>query len=252
MQLGQRYVKKEWFWIGRMRSNEVATATGELRIDAPTHFQVVGFAESRRLPCAALHDVRDVDHRGIETDRLGEHGFIRGAGDAVPLVEASVLRVTTLAIAQMPLTVHRRRVARTAERFGQGQFPGVNPLGQACGYRLQSAGTDGMTPRHQRRAGRYAVALDIEVQEPSALRCQRIDAGRRRPSEGPSAITAQLPPAEVIGQHQNNMGAATGCGGFEGFSRFGRVGHDQSFRFSVGTSSSQLSTSAFRNRSNST
>lgn len=205
MQLRQRHVEEER-GLARVATDELAAALREHLVDAAAHFQVVAFAPFGRTALAALHDVRHFHHVGVEAHRLHEHAFVGGARDPVPLVEAAVLGVTALLVAQVPFAVHGGGVALLGEGLRQGALPGNKALRQAGRHRLHGAGAHRVAPGHERRTRGHAIAFHVEVEKLRALRGQRIDTRRGRPADGAAAIAPQLAPAKVVGQDQYHVG----------------------------------------------
>ena len=87
----------------------------------------------------------------------------------VPFVEAAILGQASFPVSQVPFAEAGRGVAGALQQLADRDLPGDQPLRQAGRHRLHRAGADRMATGHQRRAGRYAVALDVEVEGRSAL-----------------------------------------------------------------------------------
>ena len=128
-------------------------------------------------------------------------GFVARVGDAVPLIEPLVDRrasVDPVRAAQVPLAEQCRRVAGRPEHLGDGDLP----LGDARG--LRSRRSNRVAARQQRRPGHGARKLDVEVVEPYAARRDAVDIGRRHAAH--AAVDADLAPAQVVGEHQDDVG----------------------------------------------
>ena len=211
VQLRQGHIKKEGPTGGCLLADKRATAVGQFGVDAPAHFEVIGFTLFGGPACVALHHMRNVHHLRIKPHLLGEHALVGGARNTIPVVKAAVLGVAALLVAQVPFAVHRRGVARLREQLGHRDFPRMDALGQARRDRLQGARAYRVAAGHERRARGHAVALHVEVQKPRALRRQRIDTWRGRAAQLASAIATEFAPAQVVGQHQNDMRRFCGC-----------------------------------------
>src|SRR4029078_862044 len=56
----------------------------------------------------------------------------------------------------------------------------------------------------------HALALALKIGEPQAFRCELIDARRRRAAQDAASVTAELAPAEVVGEYQHDVGPLRG------------------------------------------
>src|SRR5690606_24556081 len=153
-----------------------------------------------------LHHLRQRHHARIVAGRAGERALVRGTRDAVPLVEPAVVRETAWLVAEVPLAEERGGVALPGDDLPERALPGYQPLRQPGRHRLHRTGADRMAAGHQRRAGRHAVALDVEVQELQPLRRERVDPRRRRAAKLATAVAAGLAPAEIVREDQNDIG----------------------------------------------
>jgi hypothetical protein len=73
------------------------------------------------------------------------------------------------------------------------------------------AGSNGKTTRHQRGARGSALSLDIEIQQPHALAGKFIDARSCRTTKNTATINAQLTIAEIVREHQDDVGFSRRC-----------------------------------------
>jgi len=80
-------------------------------VDGAARFEVVDLDLARGLAAAAFHDVGQVDHARIEAGGGRELALVRGARNAVPLVEAAVRGVAAFDVAEMPFAVVRGGIA---------------------------------------------------------------------------------------------------------------------------------------------
>ncbi|MNT20073.1 hypothetical protein D3C72_1553670 [compost metagenome] len=173
-----------------MLAHEADGPVHQFGVDAAARVQVVDLDVLRRGARLPLHDVRDVRHRGIETDRRRELAFVGGAGNAVPLVEAAVGRIAARDVAQMPFAVVRGGVALPRQLLRQCDLFARQTLRQARRHGLQAAGADGVAAAHQRGARRHAVAFHVEVLKQQAFRGKAVDVRGGRAAQGAAAVAA--------------------------------------------------------------
>ena len=128
--------------------------------------------------------------------------FVARARNAVELVEALVRRLA-LALrrvaAQVPLA--EERPSRSRSDFSASAIvtsQSVMPV--PC----VAPGADRVAARQQRRARDRARELDVEVVQPQAFGGHLVDARRQRPAH--AAVDANLAPAEVVREHQDDIG----------------------------------------------
>ncbi|MDT4846944.1 hypothetical protein FQZ97_809890 [compost metagenome] len=206
MQMHQRQVEKKWAARLGVLAHEADGAVHEFGVDAAAGVQVVELDVLGRLARPALHDVREVGHRGIEADRRCELAFVGGAGDAVPLVEAPVGRVAPGDVAQVPFAIVRRGIALGRQLLRQGDLVARQPLRQPRRNGLQAAGADGVAAAHQCRARGHAVAFHVEVLQQQAFGGQVVDVRRGGAAQGAAAVAAQFSPSQVVGHDQYDVG----------------------------------------------
>ena len=116
---------------------------------------------------------------------------------AIEAVEAALAGpVFAVGVAEVPLAHKRRAVARILQGLGQQEFVGGKPVGAAGGNdaHLQAV-AHGITPGHQRGAGRRAQGLGIELGQlraagGEAVEVRGLDVG---------AVEAHVGEAEVVG-----------------------------------------------------
>ena len=205
VQVGKRYISEERFVRFRLTRHEIYGLRRQLRIDAAARFEIVDVGVLRRLAFHARHHVRQRHHIRIKTRRTREHAFVGSARYAVPFVEAAVLRVASFLVAQVPFAEACGGVAAARYQLRERDFPRDEALRQARRHRLQCAGTYRMAPRHQRRARRHAVGFHVEVEASQPFFRQRVDARRGRSAQRAATVTAELTPAEIVGEDQNDI-----------------------------------------------
>ena len=149
------------------------------------------------LPTDGPHAVRLVQRR--------PHRLVVGARDAVPLVEALMGGEALLGAAEMPLAPHARGVALRRQQLRDGDLPLRQPVRGAADRDFVGPGPDREAARHQRRARRRALRLDVEVEQPHAFAGELVDARRGRAAQDAAAIDAQLAIAEVVREHENDI-----------------------------------------------
>ena len=193
--MGQRYVGEKRLFAARLSTHEVDGFVGEFAVNQPTFRKIIRRDVFRGLSDKSLHDVGYVDDGRVETVRAGEHRFVGGARDAVPLIKAALMREASITVAEMPLTEHARRVTGVLQNLRKRALPRVNALGQSCRNRLNSAGANRMPPSHQRGASRHAIAFDVEILKTHALKSKPVDPRRGRATQCAATVAAQLAPA---------------------------------------------------------
>ena len=172
----ERHVREEPLLRFHLPRHEIDRAFRQLLVDLAARVEIVEMRVRRRLAFDAFHHVRQRDDFGVEARRAREHAFVRGARNPVPLVEAAVFRITAFAVAEMPFAETRGRIALRRDQLAERDLPRDDALRQSCRHRLQSAGADGVTAGHERRARGHAIGLDVEVQKAQTFVRERIDA----------------------------------------------------------------------------
>jgi len=131
-------------------------------------------------------------------------------------IEAALCRVVFGRVAQVPLAEHPRRVAGLLELVGEriaveGQLghvvdraqrprPPIEAVDRADGV---GAGAGAVLPGEQGRARRRAILAMVVVGQPHALRGESVDVRRL---VIPAAEAAQVGPAEVVRQDEDDVG----------------------------------------------
>jgi hypothetical protein len=168
--------------------------------------EVVDDSLAALLALAALHDVLEARARSLRRGLGRPERFVGRARDAIPLVEALVVRQSPLFAAQVPLAAGRGRVAGAREQLGDRHFPLRQTFDTAADRDRVSARADREATGQDRRATRRALRLDVEVREPRAFRRELVDARRRRAAQDAAAVAAHLAVAEVVHQDEDDVG----------------------------------------------
>ena len=141
VQVRERHVQQEGLLAGRVPAHEVHGTFGQFAVDQAALGEVVFGDIARGLAGKPFHHLRHVHHRGVETGRAREHRLVAGARDAVPLVEAALVRVAPVAVAQVPFAEHAGGITGLLQYLWQRAFPGMDALRKARRHRLQRAGS---------------------------------------------------------------------------------------------------------------
>ena len=144
------------------------------------------------------HAVRFVQRR--------PHGLVVGARDAIPLVESLMRGKPRLGTAEMPFTPDTGSVASRGQQLRDGNLPQRQPVRNAAKRDFVCARADGKAARHERRPTGRALRLDIEVEQPPALTGECVNTWRGRAAEDTAAIYAQLAIAQIVREHDDNVG----------------------------------------------
>lgn len=205
VQVHQRVVEEEGL-VGLCFPREpVPGPLHEHLVDQPPLLQVVHAHVLRRPARHPAHDVRQLRDLGLVPDGARELALVRRPRDAEPLVEPPVARVAPLDVPEVPLAVVGRGVPGGAEHLGQRRLPRREALREPGRHALAAAGADGVAARHEGAARGHAVALDVEVVQEEPLRRERVDPGRGGSAEGAAAVAAQLAPAQVVGEDEDDI-----------------------------------------------
>ncbi len=120
------------------------------------------------------------------------------------MFEATLIRVIgLLCVAQMPLADHRSLVARRLERLGHEMFVRVDTrIRPRHDHRVGNTETNRITAGHQRGTSGRADGCRVEASEFDALFRQTVQGGRI----DRSAVISHVGPAEIVGQHDDDVG----------------------------------------------
>src|SRR5208282_5707428 len=108
---------------GNAALDEIDRPPGAFRVDQPALRQIVDGEVSALLPFAALHDVLKWDARGLCRRLRGPEGLVRRARNAVPFIEALVVRQPPLLAPQMPFAEMASGVAGGGKGLGNRYLP---------------------------------------------------------------------------------------------------------------------------------
>src|SRR5204863_6121753 len=86
-------------------------------------------------------------------------GLVGSARNAVPFIEALVVRQAAILAAEMPFAERPRSVSGGGKRLGDGDLPLCQPVEASADRHRMRAGTNGKASGHQRRAARAALRL---------------------------------------------------------------------------------------------
>ncbi len=190
----------------------VGGLTDDQLIEQRPHLQVE-LAHLGRL--AALHALPDMGC--VESHLLSEcierrircpAGLVGAVLVTPPLVEALVVRQTSLSLTAVPLAEQRRGVARVGEQLGDRVLPGDEAgLAPGAGRRhLVGAGSHRLAAGQDGRTRRGALGLDRVVVEPDAPAGQFVNSRRRRRP----AVAGEVTPADVVAQNEDDVGLVRG------------------------------------------
>ena len=214
VRLGQRQIEEEGLAGLALATHEVDAAPGQFAIDQRALLQVVDLDRLRR---GALLPFHQVFRPGIGMHRLAVDervvapvAFVGRVRNSVPLVKALIGREATFGVAEMPFAVGGSGIAPGRQGFGDGDFPLRQAVQRRVDRHRAVAGAHRVATRHQRRAARRALRLDIEVGQTHALLRQCIDARRGRATGDAAAVDARLAIAQVVHQHQHDIRWARG------------------------------------------
>ena len=192
---------------GRSRTDaafhELDTLQRGLPVEGAAALEVEDFDLMRRAARFAFPDVGRWCLRRIVARHRGSLCLVTGMGNAIPLVESLVRRLAfaepIVFTAEVPLSIVTRRVAQRLEGFCDRHLP-----------LRDSAALDGSGP-HRISTGKksgprdHARVLNVEVGQAHAFRGETIDAWRRDTSN--ASVHADLTPSQVVGQHDDDIGA---------------------------------------------
>src|SRR5262249_6312600 len=133
-------------------------------------------------------------------------GLVRCAWDAIPLVETSIVRQSSVDAPQVPLAEVAGAVAGAGKQFGDGHFPLRESVKPTAGRDRMCAGTDGKAPSHDSRPARGTLRLDVEVEQSRALARELVDAGSWRAAEHAAPVRAHLAVPEIVHQDEDDVG----------------------------------------------
>ena len=119
--------------------------------------------------------------------------------DAV--LEAPVFRAVRVAVAQMPLAEHAGGIAVAAEDIGHRDFATAQHVASLNG--VPDADAIGIAAGHQRRTGRCAGGVDVEVVQQRSLAAQLVDIGSL---DGRVAGKGHVAIALVVGDDDHDIG----------------------------------------------
>ena len=122
-----------------------------------------------------------------------------------------------LAAAEVPFSEVRRGVARLLQNAREGGHGGVEPVRHSPGlvhFGRREVAVDlvprrKMTGRERRAAGRTDRIVHVELREEGSLAGQSIQVGSL---DVAMAVAAEIAPAQVVGENENNVGRAAPLG----------------------------------------
>ncbi len=200
-----------------LSAHEVDGPIGQIAINQRPIVEVIDAHRGRGSASGAVHHVGGRDARLGESRQGGVDGLVGRVRHAVPLVEPLVRREAALGSSEMPLAEHPRGVPRVREHLGHRDFPLHEAVDALADRNRGVAAADRVAPRHQRRARRRALHLDVEVGQPQPLGRQLIEPGRGGPADDATAVEAGLSPAEVVHEDEHDVGLLLGgCSVVEG------------------------------------
>jgi hypothetical protein len=125
--------------------------------------------------------------------------------EAVEVVEPNVLRLGLDVLAHVPLAHRLGHVSRPGQQFGQRGLP-VEPARLPVHGRPEQPVAHGEAAGHQRGPRRCAGGLRVTRREQHPAASQRVDVGRRSADGHAPAVAAEVTPADVIEQDQQDVG----------------------------------------------
>ena len=111
-----------------------------------------------------------------------------------------------LGAAEMPLAPHARGVALRRQQLRDGDLPLRQPFRHAADRDFVGSRPDGEAARHERGTGGRALRLDVEIEQAHAFAGELVDARRGRAAQNAAAVDAQLAIAEVVREHEDDVG----------------------------------------------
>ena len=156
----------------------------------------------------------------VRIDDLGEEVRVAplrvhvGDGEeAVEIVVADMLRLALHVLAEMPLADRLRRVTGLAEQHRQGDL-----ALQAAGFAVHRRTMQPVTVRYaagvQRRARRRAGGFGIAGGKLQAAARDLVEVRRRRADGDAAAVAAEIAPADIVHEIDEDVGLLLACGEF--------------------------------------
>ena len=158
-------------------------------------------------PAAALLAVHHFREE-VGITPFGVH--VRDAEEAEEVVEPDVLRLRLRVLAHVPLADGLRRVAGVGEELRQGDFA-LQSSRHSVHRRDQEPVPHRQPPGHERGTRRRARGLGVARREQQPVAREAVDVGRRRAGHLAAAVAAEIAPADVVHQHDQDVRFAPGA-----------------------------------------
>ncbi|MNZ40180.1 hypothetical protein D3C78_576880 [compost metagenome] len=215
---GEGNVRQEGFAGLRIALDEGRGPLGDLGVQRALAGEVELLDLARGFPLACLVDVlrrrkllvpallaAKGRRHAVALVGVGPHHLIVGTWHAIPFIEALVGGEARFAAAQVPLAPDPGGISLPGQQLREGDLPQRQTIRRiAVGYPVGS-GADRETPGHQRRTGRSALRLDVEIGQAHAFGGQLVDARRFGTAQHTAAIGSQFAVAEVVVQHDDDV-----------------------------------------------